>query len=237
MNSLISYVPLLYSQWDVLPTPVASRWIQAAVMSATVRGLGMARATLWVTNHDQTASPVLILDHAKHIHEHLRFWGSGYDRGSHRLHPQPQKYFSLVIHREKDWYGLTLWPDFQRSRSRLNYMSSQPGTQQVSIISLPIRMWSPSLTGLDLADPHLPADHASIGFLDISDFNPQDPQATPHDKVHWIEKIPRKQSPEAIAFLKELRYDSLALVAPAETREEWRPLMLEKQELTHESTL
>lgn len=109
MATVISYVPLLYGNAGVVLNEEETK--QALVVIANINHT--VNGILWLTNDKYGYAPCLILDRAKEIFDHIKFWSEN----------KPEEWFKLVITECDGRYGVALAPELEKTKERMESLS------------------------------------------------------------------------------------------------------------------
>jgi hypothetical protein len=105
MHLVISFIPLLRAKPG---TTMPIDFTESVLMPALESEVGHVRAVVWADFDSGAPWPVLVLDHANEILEHLAEWAEG----------SPADWFTLIWTTNGDRYALALMPRVDRSVER-----------------------------------------------------------------------------------------------------------------------
>ena len=167
MLVLVSYIPLLRGSPGKLVDP-------AEVAPLLDTDAGHVDAIAWAAGDDGELSPVLAMDRANDVFDHLVEWSEG----------APATWFKLVVDESDDEYAMALVPDAQRSLDRfllawsLLAGTDVPSADEVRVLFQPLVFRGPKSDVSRRALPLLRGE-VTIGFLDVRELSAGDARLDP----------------------------------------------------------
>jgi hypothetical protein len=130
---LFSYVPL-FDYKKAYKNPAKAMEIVAKAKSPNVA------ATIWAIENEQ-ASPILVMDNAKELANHMTEWSDN----------KPEDWFKLIYGDDgKNFYQICIMADMDKSKVRYNikalHARTQPLGDNFTVITKPITFTSKSIT-------------------------------------------------------------------------------------------
>lgn len=127
---------------------------------------GSALACLWFIDEGK-ANPVFVIENAKAIAEHLKWWAEG----------KPEDWFTLHLMERGGGYGLALMPDFKKTSDRWKIAFQlrhgfPPPEGNENILFRPLHCASPGRMAYDRAKDHI-GDTLPLRLIDAEGVTPE----------------------------------------------------------------
>ena len=145
----------------------------------------------WILK-DEEPIPVLIVDRAKEIQEHMLKW----------CEDDPLKWFKFCIQEVDNQYVLIIYPDVEHSIQRFRLACLHfhdfipPENAQYKVIFSPIRFLCESNTAYQSIKDQL-NDRILVGFLDAKSVDRNDPASMDLSKIVYLGPLERITEPSA----------------------------------------
>jgi hypothetical protein len=145
---------------------------------------GGADCVLW-TMGDAGPSPVLVMENADAIYDHLVSWSEG----------DPTEWFTLTLMRRGGKYLIGLAPDIKRSVDRFKIARQLstglpvPHDAEFSVMFRCLYFVSGSSNTFDSVEDRVPAE-LRVGLMDKSLLNLEDPESMDPDRIRWLGPFP-----------------------------------------------
>jgi hypothetical protein len=160
---------------------------------------GNAFGVLWMLD-DDVPMPVLILERAQEIFEHLVAW----------TEESPSRWFDLAITVSRDRYALVLFPRLEKSVKRFEMAyeirnGRKPDSSQYQIVFHPLFFISnPGATAFSALRDRI-GKTCKVGFLDKADVS-DDPSKTDFSKISHVGPFDVKTEPgfPGVQYLEDL---------------------------------
>jgi hypothetical protein len=197
---LVSYVPLLRGMAGTLIEEDVSGSLERLL---THLPSGTAQACLWLESAGKPR-PVLVLDRAKMIADHLVEWAEG----------DPSSWFRLAICEHGGRYALVLFPNLRRSLDRFKLARQltghRPGLREdeVMFVSRPLHFVS-GPEHIYQKIQHRIGRHVELGLLDRSDLNPECPESFNERRIRELGWVRLGGEPTAEQFARQLMADTV----------------------------
>ncbi len=181
---VLSYFPLLAGRAG---ETVDLETGEIEALQAVMKDLpgGGAKCCLWVKGEDGLR-PVLVFKDADAVHDHMVTWAEN----------DPTKWFRLTVLQKDGKYLIGLAPDIGKSIERFKIARQLktgfpvPEDSQFNILFQPLHFVSGSDNMFELIKNEL-SDEVSIGFMDASLLNVDDPESMDPNRIRWVGPFPR----------------------------------------------
>jgi hypothetical protein len=194
---LISYFPFIKLDHQIctIAEPNFLQTLLDNTIGSEVRGVA------WVQS--ETISPILIIDRATELVEHLQSWSD----------QEIQNKFVFKHLWYNNVYALALIPKVEESTNRwkinfqLQFKYPPPPDLEFTVLFHPIQFISNSKADTYLKIRHLIKDITNIGFINSRDWDPSNPEKS-LDKSIIIKNIVVDNSDNHLSFMKGLIDDN-----------------------------
>lgn len=197
---LISYFPFIKLDQQII-NMVNPDFFQTLLGNTTD---SKVRGVIWAQSELEKVSPILIIDRATELVEHLQSWSD----------QKVQNKFVFKHLWYKNIYALALIPKIEESITRwkinfqLQFGYPSPSDLEFKVLFYPIQFISGSKADTYLKIKHLIGDTTiNIGFINSHDWDPSNPEKS-LDKSITIENITVDNSDDHLSFMKDLIKDN-----------------------------
>lgn len=176
---VVSYFPLLTGEAGGTIN-INDGNLSAFMSSLEALPSGGAECCLWV-DHESGPRPILVMDQADAIYDHLVAWSEG----------APAEWFKLVLMRDSGKYLISLAPDVKKSIERFNtarHMNTGypvPPDAAYNVLFRCVYFVSGSSNAFDVVRDSV-SDELSVGLMDLSLLDTKNPQSMDLDKIRWV---------------------------------------------------
>lgn len=159
---------------------------------------GGAECCLWV-RRDDGLSPVFVMKRADDIHGHLVTWAED----------DPPGWFSLVLMQKNGKYLMSLTPDVRKSIERFNLARQLttgfpvPKDARHNLLFRTLHFVSGSANLFDRIRSSL-GDSMSVGLMDSSFMDIDNPQSMDPEKIRWLGPFPVSDGAEMRSYFENM---------------------------------
>lgn len=179
-NIIFSYFPLMagpYGQAFMGPEAIGAAEEIGSVLEQLPSG--SALACLWFIEHDK-ANPVFVIENAKAIAEHLKWWSEG----------KPEDWFSLHIMEKGRGYAMALMPDFKKTSDRWKIAFQlrhgfPPPEGSENILFRPLHCTAPGRAAYDQTKAKI-GDTMPLRVVDADDVTPENAASLDIDQTFLL---------------------------------------------------
>lgn len=185
MFVVVSYVPLFREQGQITFNPGNEKTTKTFDKIDKLSNDIHIKGCLWMNNGKNKNIPVLILDNAKEVYEHLVEWSEN----------EPENWFTCYIKRHDDIYYVILYPNIERSIERCKILT-QLNTgypvldKDINILFKPLVFESKTLNLFKNFEKQINKQKKFIiGFLNSSDIDENNIELTDKEEIMYIKNI------------------------------------------------